>query len=153
MECETWTINLQYEIQNKQNTQNTTFHKTKPLVLAAPLLRLMYIQCTDHTDVPDFQIPEQTSWAACEALLLVRASVLLTQIRFGRAESVGCVLWKNLHAPWTGIPFAATKAVHFCSWDLLWFWCNMPDSSWNLNLRDNGPLCNWTCLPLKMKLL
>lgn len=47
----------------------------------------MYTQCIDHTNVLDFQVPEQTSWAACEALLLVRAFVLLTQIHL-RAVSV-----------------------------------------------------------------
>lgn len=74
------------------NILNTNLKTTRPLELFALLLRRMYIQCIDHTNGPGFQIPEQTSWAACEALLLVRGSVLLTQNIFGPASSSGCAL-------------------------------------------------------------
>lgn len=76
-----------------------------------------------------FQIPEQTSWAAREALLLARGSAFCLH----KLNSV----WprgerRASRAPRAGVPLC------FRSWDLLWFWCNGPDLNWKGGKTSEG---------------
>ena len=61
--------------------------------------------------MPDFELPEHSSWAACEALLLVRSSLR----RFGLAENCGCALLKvlarNRNRNGNSLPFPVTALL------------------------------------------